>query len=66
MAKRSYILKFSAQEVDQILAYVYARDQGDDHGWYYGMKESFEARHRSIIKKLQDAIADPFSEVRDG
>lgn len=40
----------------QIRSYVIDRDRGDNYGWYYGMKEVFEKRHKKILKFLESKI----------
>jgi len=42
-------MKFTPAELNQLLEYCFERERSI---WYYGNKEQFEKRHKSIIKKL--------------
>ena len=43
-------MKLSATELDQLISYVYDREQV---GWYYGNKAQFEKRHENIKRELE-------------
>lgn len=60
MSTRSFSVRLSRGEIEQMLWYVVDREQGNDAGWYVGNKESFEARHRSIKEKLETVLR-PYS-----
>lgn len=48
-------MKLTLAEINQLLAYCEERDRD---GWYYGVREHFEKRHESIVKKLNLMIKD--------
>lgn len=49
-------IRMTWPELAKLLAYVNARDQGTDSGWYYAPKKSFEARHKSIKEILERVL----------
>ncbi len=60
MAKLVHI-RCTRAEAEQLLAYLLARDQGDDAWWYYGNREHFERRHKSLKAALERSIAQASS-----
>jgi hypothetical protein len=50
MVIRNHDMKLSATELDQLISYVYDREQV---GWYYGNKAQFEKRHENIKRELE-------------
>ena len=58
MSQPKVLIPFTLAETTQLLEYVLDRDRGDGCGWYYGNKEQFEARHSSIIDKINSALED--------
>ena len=51
-------IKLKKEDWIQIRAYVIDRDEGNKGGWYYGIKEVFERRHKKILDFLEEKIGD--------
>lgn len=47
---------FTTAELHQIMSYLGDRDNGLRPGWYFGNKEQFENRHKSIMEKVTAEI----------
>ena len=53
-----YPLYFTRAEIVQLRAYAENRDEGDDAGWYYGNKRTFETRHAQILLEIDAALRE--------
>lgn len=49
---KSVAVKLSKAEIQQLLSYLEERDSGSDAGWFFGNREAFESRHKSLREKL--------------
>ena len=49
MKTYTYTLEFTKAEIEQLMDYILARERED---WYYGRKDYYEKRHKSIKTKI--------------
>lgn len=47
-----FVFRFTAAEACQLEAYIRARHEGADAGWFYGNRKQFDAREERIKDEL--------------